>query len=421
MKYIVYIWFIVSVCLFADMEEPQRDYLSKQNLVDYNVMSDKKVACIISKKHQKFCYEEMISYPDIKSIDDTNIANLIKQDIINIKNNFQKEDIKKDFDDMMDGFSSEWYRYESYDIFAFTPKTLTIMYDTSSYMGGAHGNYEREFINIDRITQKKLQLKDILKPNQEDDFERYVEQFYRQLRGISKDASMQEVGWFEDDFKLSDNFAITPKGLYFYYNSYEIQAYSFGTEVILLPYRKIKRFLSLNYFDDKTLNKIDDIAHHYKRVFNDSLQIEVKKVNKESIKVNIIATNTMFSTVQGWLSVGFTELSAKHPKVKLLNKDFDTFKVYPSHSSIYHKVKKKNIKSKYLLVEALSNKWQGNDTSKKLSFELKVPKDTQKLTILLRVVFKKGKRFFELDKEDEDNAIIKGQQGYDNYYIEITK
>jgi hypothetical protein len=418
LKHIIYSTLLLNSLLFADIES-EKNYVETQTLIDYALLSQQKQSCLIHPNIRKTCIERKISYPDISTIQDKDIVILIKDDIKKIKENFQKEELLKELkdEDTIERSDTELYEHDTYDIFAFTPKTLTIEQTNSSYGGGAHGNFATMYSNIDKESKKELTLQDILKPNQKKAFTQFVEQFYRKQHQLKKNDSMKEAGWFNDEFTLAENFAITPKGLYFLYNSYEVQPYAMGQETILLPYNKIKKFLSEKYFDQATLKQIELLAHTYKRVFNDSLKIQISPSKENHIKIKITAKNTLYDTTQGWLSISFKELKSKNIEVTLLHKEFDDFKIYPAGSKIYNIKKKKAIKSHYLLVEAETKKWL-NEEEKELEFTIKVPKNIKHLNILLRTVQKLNKQIIEPNKEFNE-GLVEGQQGHNNFLLTI--
>jgi len=49
-----------------------------------------------------------------------------------------------------------------------------------------------------------------------------------------------------DKFALNDNYLITPLGIRFLYNPYEIKPYAAGTTDLFIPYDKIKSLLRPN-------------------------------------------------------------------------------------------------------------------------------------------------------------------------------
>jgi len=60
--------------------------------------------------------------------------------------------------------------------------------------------------------------------------------------GITK---YSEAGFYFDNdvFTLTDNFAITKKGLKFVYNPYEVAPYALGQQEIMIPYALIKELI----------------------------------------------------------------------------------------------------------------------------------------------------------------------------------
>jgi len=418
LKKIIATTLLLTPLLFAD-EEPKRTVIEPQTLIEYRRLSDQKESCIIDVNIKKLCLEQKIIYPDLSTISDKKVRELIEDDIKKMLKNFKSVELKKELkeQDMEESRDMELYEHNSYDIFSFTPKTVTIEQSNSTYGGGAHGNYATSFKNIDKSSGKELTLKDILKPNSQEAFTKTVENLYRKMRHLSKKDSMKDADWFGDKFELAENFAITPQGLYFLYNSYEVQPYSMGQETIVVPYNKIKEFLSEKYFNEATLKEIDTLAHSYKKRFNNSLKISVTPTQEHTIKLSIEAVNRLYDTTQGWLSVSFKELKGKEVKVKLLNQNFDKFKSYPAGSKIYNMKKKRAIKSHYLLVESEAKAWK-SDEVKKLEFELTLPKGLKHLTILVRDVHKFQKRMIEPNKEYE-KELVTGQQGHNNFLLNI--
>ena len=419
MKKIIYLSLLLTPLLFCD-QESERTYIEPQTLLDYRIFSEQKTACSIQKNINKVCFEEKIEYPNISTIKNKEIVTLIKNDIDKMLQTFQKKQLQDEIkEEVYDENSFNLYEHIAYNIFSFTPKTLTIEESFSTYGGGAHGNYSTSYKNIDKNTKKEIKLKDIIKPNQKNNFKNFTESFYRKQHHLSNNTPLKEAGWFDNKFTLAENFAITPQGLYFLYNSYEIQPYVMGQEVILLPYHKIKEFLSPKYFDDVSLKAMDKLAHTYIKTFDNTLKVNVTATGEHTIKIIAEATNSIYNTTQGWLSISVKELKGKEAKVTLLHKDFDDFNSYKAGSKIYSKKEKKAIKSQYLLVESSSKKWKSNE-KKKLEFELEVPKEIKHLTVLLRVVHKFNGRIIEPEINEElEQTLVKGQQGHNNFILNI--
>ena len=62
-----------------------------------------------------------------------------------------------------------------------------------------------------------------------------VEQKFRKVYELADTASWQNNGfWFDDGFKLPQNMALTPDGLYLIYNQYEVAPYAVGTTELIV-------------------------------------------------------------------------------------------------------------------------------------------------------------------------------------------
>ena len=93
------------------------------------------------------------------------------------------------------------------------------------------------------------ELKNIFKPNFEEELRKLGEDQFRLVRDLSQDEDLGEAGfWFDDNkFSLNDNFALTEDGIRFFYNSYEIAPYALGTTDITISYDSIKNLLISNF------------------------------------------------------------------------------------------------------------------------------------------------------------------------------
>jgi len=112
------------------------------------------------------------------------------------------------------------------------------------FQGGAHGATVTEFLNWDTKANKSLALSDILVKDYKDKLNAVADTIFRHDEKLSMDASLAQDYFFKDNqFALNNNFLITPLGLRFLYNQYEIKPYSAGQTVLFIPYAKIKSLL----------------------------------------------------------------------------------------------------------------------------------------------------------------------------------
>jgi hypothetical protein len=111
-----------------------------------------------------------------------------------------------------------------------------------SYLGGAHPNTYVNFVNYDLKSGKEIKADDLFYNNFDKDLNSIAESEFRNLKELSESEDLGQAGfWFDNNrFHLNDNFLITDSSLIFYYNNYEITAYSFGPTELEISYLKIK-------------------------------------------------------------------------------------------------------------------------------------------------------------------------------------
>jgi len=147
---------------------------------------------------------------------------------------------KKDFPDSPAGY--EWDQtltvaHQNKDVISFKHVNY-------AYTGGAHGLENTLYHNLYRSGYKEITLKDILNSDYEAPLTKIGEDIFRKNEGLNP-ADKLEAYFFENQkFVLNDNFLITPKGLLFLYNPYEIKAYAYGTTELLIPYTAIKDLIA---------------------------------------------------------------------------------------------------------------------------------------------------------------------------------
>ncbi|MBS1500681.1 MAG: DUF4163 domain-containing protein [Bacteroidetes bacterium] len=123
----------------------------------------------------------------------------------------------------------------------------TLQLSGYSYLGGAHGGSITKFLNWNTRTNKKITLEDILLGDFNQKLTAAGERIFRKQEKLSDTTSLKNDYFFKDGrFALNDNFLITPIGLRFLYNEYEIKSYAAGQTSILIPYSQIKSLLRPN-------------------------------------------------------------------------------------------------------------------------------------------------------------------------------
>lgn len=121
---------------------------------------------------------------------------------------------------------------------------VTIEISGYNFMGGAHGNSVTTFINWNTATKRNVTLADILTGGYEKPLTATAEKIFRQEEKLSDTTSLKTDYFFAGGvFSLNHNFLITPIGLRFLYNQYEIKPYAAGQTNLVIPYAQIKSLL----------------------------------------------------------------------------------------------------------------------------------------------------------------------------------
>ena len=123
----------------------------------------------------------------------------------------------------------------------------TVVLNTSSYLGGAHGSSAQQYYNFDLKQQKQIQLNDLLLPNQKKALESKAHEVFKAWvmdTKLADNVNDYEQAW---KFKLSDNFLLGKQGLILQYGEYEIGPYSAGLPRLVIPYDQLNGILKADY------------------------------------------------------------------------------------------------------------------------------------------------------------------------------
>jgi hypothetical protein len=121
---------------------------------------------------------------------------------------------------------------------------VTLQLNGYIFQGGAHGGSSVQFINWNTKANKNITLSDILVNGYEEKLTAVADTIFRKSEKLSDTSSLKHDYFFKDGkFALNNNFLITPVGLRFLYNQYEIKPYAAGQTNLLVPYAKIKSLL----------------------------------------------------------------------------------------------------------------------------------------------------------------------------------
>ncbi|MBK8044054.1 MAG: DUF3298 and DUF4163 domain-containing protein [Haliscomenobacter sp.] len=136
------------------------------------------------------------------------------------------------------GFPMVWELETTSEVLFLSSGMVSIALENYAYTGGAHPNSHSMLLNYNLKYGRVLSLKDLVRDV--DGLKYLAEKAFRDSRDLSPDEDLNEAGFFGDNgFQLPSNFGVTPEGLYFYYNSYEIASYAAGPTDFVLTWEEL--------------------------------------------------------------------------------------------------------------------------------------------------------------------------------------
>lgn len=414
MSYILKIILILSITLhFSNAYEVfvQTDTLKLANI------TLSKNYCKNSNSNRRLCKSRKLSFIDYDDVDLPTFLRGIKTYISPILTSYNKDDIKAstllDLNESQGDITGNWYDESSIELMAKTESTYTLSNTSEGYSGGAHGYYDTSFKNYDIHTQKELKLSDLFIADSNKILHDTALKYYKELKGLKPTDSLTDDGWFENNFVLAKNFAITPRGLLFYYNSYEIKSYADGSTQFMLPYSKIYNIISpkgpLGYLLNKPNNSTSATFE------NDQILLFIEAQYHRDYTITLTAKiKAKNGAERVWLSISLPQISSKKIILNTSKNNFDNLSTYDTHNKIYNTSIKRAKHAKYLLIEADKKKLMYEATAT-MGFKMKVPKQHMKeLLIDVRATLQRDQTTYTLPNEYEG---IVGQQGYRNHRL----
>lgn len=124
---------------------------------------------------------------------------------------------------------------------------VTVVLNSSSYLGGAHGSSSQQYYNFDLEKKKLVPLNEVLAPNQLAALENQAHEAFKTWvieAKLANDVSEYEQAW---KFKLSDNYYLSQQGLILQYGEYDIGPYVVGLPRLTIPYEQLQTILKKQY------------------------------------------------------------------------------------------------------------------------------------------------------------------------------
>ncbi len=116
----------------------------------------------------------------------------------------------------------------------YSSRYVTYQELTHEYGGGAHGYYTERFISYDYVHNQEIDYQYLFKEGCEEDILKVL------MDEARKDSHYQE---WKPELCLS-HFGLSSKGVVFSFQPYEISCFAAGTFHFVVPYKRLKPFLS---------------------------------------------------------------------------------------------------------------------------------------------------------------------------------
>jgi len=408
-------YFVILFFLWGTLAAREH-FLSAEWEKSKGIYTQEKSFCQEVADHETFCEKAVLSYPLFSAPPNPSLVIQIESLLNKPKTDYKQKDLPRSVretiaenkDYLPHGI---WDNTSRIDLFAVTPESFTLQKDDSGYTGGAHGYHEITYLNYAFGNNTPLTFDDLFTKDYNATLHHIAEKVFREYTGLAPSDDLTEDGWFENRFVLTPNFAITPRGLLFHYNAYEIKPYAAGHTVFLLPYFYLHSIIK----PEGVLASYKKLPQKVKAKFSQNglalLQVQAEHIHKQKVHIDIKLTKLSYLK-HVWLSLSFPQIKNEHTIASIHVNGLQHPKHYPAGSNVFHIGRKKTVKSRYLLLEAENHSWEKGKTGH-MNVTLHVPDSIHILRIRIRAVLKEGKTLKTLPDYDG----VKGQQGFYNYEI----
>ncbi len=123
---------------------------------------------------------------------------------------------------------------------------VVIKTENFDYTGGLHGDYESNYLNLDRNSGKMIQWDDIFEKKKKVLY-RFIVRHMRNLIDLEYLEKLSDNELY-DMATATDRIQLTPKGVVVWFGLYEISGYADGEPSFLIPLKKLKKIMTHEKF-----------------------------------------------------------------------------------------------------------------------------------------------------------------------------
>lgn len=244
----------LNACQWGETEKTKAKVNTDTLAFTYKTINQRANDC--GDKADTNCTVAKLKFPEFKT--DSALNDTVKSRLLNM---FYTDKPYTSIDNMIERYFAEYYEMKKTDertgmVFDLDAYAKILRQDSSlttleiggySYRGGAHGGSVTTFVNWNTKTKKNIILADILVDNYQAELTKIAEKIFRHQEKLSDTSSLANDYFFTNNkFALNNNYSITPLGIRFFYNQYEIKPYAAGTTELFIPYKNIQTLLRPN-------------------------------------------------------------------------------------------------------------------------------------------------------------------------------
>jgi hypothetical protein len=139
--------------------------------------------------------------------------------------------------------SFQWVKSVQSSIVFNSADLVCLHRSTYVFTGGAHGMKHDAFGLFEVESGKKLLVSDVFIKDFQHELNHLLTAKLKAKQGLTEDELLSSNGYFVDAIESNENFYLSPSGIGFYYNSYEIAPYSTGHSNLFLPFSEIAHLM----------------------------------------------------------------------------------------------------------------------------------------------------------------------------------
>ncbi len=203
----------------------------------------------INERNRRFQYTIKASYPQLVGAKEPHAVefNRVVRELITREINSFKKDFEPPDQSIPKGMRESDFD-AAYEINYSSADVISVSFGISVYnAGAAHPNHYTMALNYDLASGRTLKLSDLFKPrsNHLQAISTYTVRELKKMLGSDADAEWIERGAAPD----SENYRswnITRRGLQLTFDPYQVAAYAYGEQVVLIPYAALRNVVNMD-------------------------------------------------------------------------------------------------------------------------------------------------------------------------------